>query len=320
MSALAVYERSLALVEERAVRPEEKSVRAEWPRALADVADALAALGEWKTALERYERATTIAQQVDAAAWDRWALGRALVGEGDMHLTLGAADMAQDRFGRALAIIEGLTSEEPDDASARTWLHLVLERIGDSLVAAGKLDAAQGVCRRALAITEELFAADDNATRRHNLAVSLNKMAAVLVQRKQWSSAAGLFERSVALCETQVVQDPTSARAREALWECLIKAGEALAKMTDHSAALVRFRRAFVVAEALGGTAIPAQRRLGASHVCLALALGATGDPDSFIHRRAAEGIFAELRSAGKLSVADRNWLDRIERRGWKFG
>ncbi|MEX0976108.1 MAG: protein kinase [Woeseia sp.] len=140
------------------------------------------------------------------------------------HITLGGAlaqaghlEAAFDNYSQAIDMIERLVAKLPANAFFRRELRLVYSWMGNLLggpasINRGEADAALQYHRKALAIAEELQAADPaSGYARHDLAVSYERVGSALLQIDPQQSAA-FHERALALADELLESSPEEFR------------------------------------------------------------------------------------------------------------
>ena len=137
-------------------------------------------------------------------AWVRWP---SLSGRGD----------AVALFRRALAIREA----QPEPALAE--VADVLNKLGTTLAAHGRLDDAERVLRRSLDLHETLWGSDDP-----RVAKVLHNLAGIAYARGRTEESEALLRRALAIRQATLPEDhPDLAGSREALALLLLERGEA---------------------------------------------------------------------------------------------
>jgi tetratricopeptide (TPR) repeat protein len=103
-------------------RGDDPSVRFEAARAYGRCGDILALEGQTDDARDRYERAVALLEQVPAGPEQRRELGRTQTNLGALLKKAGRFAEAEEAYGRALALRQGLADESPDRPEHRQEL------------------------------------------------------------------------------------------------------------------------------------------------------------------------------------------------------
>ncbi len=114
----------------------------------------------------------------------------------------------EEAHGRAIAILERLLQQEPEDGDSQGNLAAVYNSLGILFSNTGRLEQAEVHFAKALALQQEL---EDRApgTRQRNLAAGLNSLGSVLVKLGRYDEAEDLLRRAMAIGETRAAKNPT---------------------------------------------------------------------------------------------------------------
>jgi tetratricopeptide (TPR) repeat protein len=241
-------------------------------------------------ALDAYER---VVAMDNSDPWDAIYLCR-------LYVQSGALDPARQTAERAL---NRLAPEEVRDRK------VLLDEMGDILVAQGDLDAALTRYRAALEIAKGLVANDPgNAEWRRDLWVSHIKVGDGHLAQGDLDDALTRYQASLAIAEGLARDDPGDAVLRRDFSASHIKVGDVHRARGDLDASLTRYRASLAIREGLArddpGNAAW-RRDLAVSHWKLA----ESGD-DPHHHWAEVVRILEALAADGRLAPPDRGWLD----------
>jgi tetratricopeptide (TPR) repeat protein len=232
---------------------------------------------------------------------------------GDLHRDIGSTAAAAKAFGQALKAAEG--------GDVQRDLGAASNRLGDVLVAQGRLDAALERFEASMAIHGALSSADPgNTVSRRDLSVSLERVGNVLVAQGRLDAALERFEASMAIFEALSSADPSNTVWRRDLSVSLRRVGDVLVAQGQMDAALERFEASMAIREALS-SADPGntvwRRDLSVSLIKVGDVLVAQGRLDAALKRfEAAMAIREALAAADSGNAAWRRdlsvSLDRV--------
>lgn len=219
-----------------------------------------------------------------AAALDRQAAGSAL------HVNRAGIALAEDRYEEAVAEYRLAVAADPDNATARSELGMLLAAGGDlegsraELQAARELEPGNPAHLESLARVLEAASSGEEALGLFREAVDLEparaaghlQLAAALARAGRATEAQASFDRALEL-------DPAGARARLGRAEVLLELGQPEAAVEDLEAAL-RAEPANARASLRLGEALQTLRRPAAARAAFEAALAGTLQP----HERAA--------------------------------
>ncbi|ABE61920.1 Tetratricopeptide TPR_2 [Nitrobacter hamburgensis X14] len=151
---------------------------------------------------------------------------------------------------------EQLLRTDPDNAGWQRNLSVARDRVGDVLVAQGKLPDALKSFRDGLAIRERLASADPgNAGRQRDLSLSHEKIGDVLAVQGKLPEALEAFRSQLAAAERLANADPDNTELRVGLSLSHEKIGEALMAQDKLPEALEAFRNQLDIIEQLARAA-----------------------------------------------------------------
>ncbi len=184
-------------------------------------------------ARDAYEKTVALDQ---SDPWDAIYLGR-------LHQRAGALAAAQRTYASALARLP--ETEERDRG-------VLLNDIGDVLVAQGDLSGALESYRASMAIRERLAKADpNNAGWQRDLSVSHNKIGDVLVALGDLSGALESYRASMAIAERLAKADPNNAGWQRDLSVSYERIGDLEERRGDIVAAIAAYERSLPIAQSL---------------------------------------------------------------------
>jgi tetratricopeptide (TPR) repeat protein len=212
-------------------------------------------------------------------------------------------------------------------ATARRYLGLIHERIGQMLKGQGRIEEALASFQQSLAIREAL-AADQptNATARRDVAIGQEKIADVLMVQADYAGALAQYRKSLRAFEALATSDVKNANASRSLTIALDKVGDALIETGQLAEAFTMYRRSLAIRESLSA-ADPnnheIRRDRAASYTRLGDASLRSGERAGVIasaeerrearswYQRALE-VWLELQRAGALRASETGEPDRI--------
>ena len=213
--ALKAYRDSLAIRERLAAADRSNT---QWQRDLSvsydKVGDVLVAQGKLEEALKAYRDSLAITRAPRRRRSQQYAVAARSVGlvrQGRRRA--GGAGQAATRRSRPTATASPSGSGSPPPIRSNTqWqrdLSVSYDKVGDVLVAQGKLEEALKAYRDSLAIAERLAAADRSNTQwQRDLSVSYDKIGDVLVAQGKLEEALKAYRDSLAIRERLAAADP----------------------------------------------------------------------------------------------------------------
>lgn len=210
---------------------------------------------------------------------------------------------------------EALLAEQPGDPDRLRNVALVNKYVGGHLQVDGKHDEAEVRYRRAMALDEQRFAlAPQNRQVQFDIAIDLANIGSILARKKENAEALRYYERSVAMRERLVENDPKDALARTTLGRVLVTVAKLRHDMGDLASASRDAARAMSLADARRPGADQSVRMVAAR----ALVVLATVD----VAQRRPAGACAKLGEAFEFTprerlisaeASDRFWIERVE-------
>jgi eukaryotic-like serine/threonine-protein kinase len=218
-------------------------------------------LGDLDGAFASYRKAAAIAQTAvrsrsdDVAA--RWVLARSQERLGAALMQRGDAMEAEKDFRRALAIYEPLSAASRGNLQLRQDLARCYDSLGDALGSPAFLSqrntvAALEIYRRALAIDEEIGAADpSNRRARRGVGVESVKIADMLGESFDTVGALERYGAALTIFNQLADGDPSNADLRRTTEVIHGRIAENLAEIDDVDGALASSGQELAIAEAL---------------------------------------------------------------------
>jgi eukaryotic-like serine/threonine-protein kinase len=144
------------------------------------------------------------------------------------------------------------SSLETTQATARRYLGLIHERIGQMFKDEGRIKEALASYQESLAI-REAFAADHqtNTNARRDVAIGQEKIADVLMVQGDFAGALAQYRKSLDTFLALATEDAKNANASRSLTIALDKVGDALVKTGRVAEAIVMYRKSLAIREAL---------------------------------------------------------------------
>jgi eukaryotic-like serine/threonine-protein kinase len=165
---------------------------------------------------------------------------------------MGKPEVALARYRRSLDIANELVKEYPGSRPAKKDLYNGLQALAEAETTAGHRAAAEQQARAALAMIQEISAADrGNAIEKVEVANMSTRLAQVLMDNAKPKEAVPLVLAAVSIMETQVQADPANRTFRRNLAVTELHVVNALRKSGDPAHALAHAQRALVLSEEL---------------------------------------------------------------------
>ena len=126
------------------------------------------------------------------------------------------------------------------------------KRVGDGLVAQGKLQDGLDLYQQSLAIAKRLAEQDkSNAGWQRDLSVGYEKVGDVLVAQGKLQDGLDAYQQSLKIRQTLAEQDKSNAGSQLDLSVSYTKVGDVLVAQGDMAGALKKYRDAFAITEKL---------------------------------------------------------------------
>jgi tetratricopeptide (TPR) repeat protein len=273
---------------------------------LEKVGDVQVRVGDLAAALQCFSRSLIIREHLAAAnpssALAQRDVAGALQKLGNVQFQAGDLAAAQQRFTQSLKISEQLAADNlaadnlgadnlaaknpasaTRNAQAQRDLSISLSKLGDLLVQAGDLAAAQQRFTQSLKISEQLAATNPaSAQAQEDLSVSLDQLGHVLLLGGELAGAQQRFSQSLKIREQLAAANPSSAtvnaQAQRALCMSLDGLGNVKFQGGDLAGALHSFTQSFRIREQLAA-ANPSSATMDAqAQRDLSISLGRLGD------------------------------------------
>jgi tetratricopeptide (TPR) repeat protein/tRNA A-37 threonylcarbamoyl transferase component Bud32 len=217
-----------------------------------------------------------------------------------------------------VADLERMLTADPKNAQFRRNLGVTYNMLGRDLLLVGDTAGALESHRKALAISEEMMAADTSAHVKADAALSLQRLGEAQASKRNYPSALENFRKALALREPMLVAAPANMQARDDVSSLHANIGNVLSATGDTAGARDAFTKAVSLAEENSKQA-PTNARF---RVRLALRYAEIGH----LHRALAEwkvardylaqslAIWEELRNKGALFPAYASKPDEVAR------
>ena len=232
---------------------------------------------------------------------------------GDQYGKLGNIARQRQMAEQARSELVTVVDDEPSELEWRRQLALSDDLIGDAHAAAWQVDDALGAYRAALAIREEVAAADpDNPGWQRDIALSHTSIGDMLRRQGQWAAALDAYRAAAAIHQRLADAAPSDPwRVRDLLLGHL-RVGDMLLKQGDQATAEAEYRTALVLAAGLAvaePTDVQAQWDHAVSLAKVGDALARQGGADAALAAYAASLAILEPLAAGDR--ANRTGLQR---------
>ncbi len=224
----------------------------------------------------------------------RFETGRAYRRVGSINHLLGHRPEASHALRRAIALLEVLAQEFPDEAKYRTELASAYSTLGFTLVDTGETRPGSEAYQRATELMERVASGSPAAPdSRERLAVAYGRLGRL--PGLTTAEAEQALRRAARLCEDLVAEFPDEPRYRADMVESLRNLGYVLAGSGRHRDAENAFREVIATYEAGGTSLAPSHRR----EVLIALNWGLSG---MLLRAGRADDAVGVLRRAVALS------------------
>ncbi len=189
---------------------------------------------------------------------------------GEIHRKLGRADMAEQTFHKALAILEPLAAENPADRQVDRALAITRKQMGDLLFRGNQINRAEALFNEAEKRLEPL-ATSPAATMQDDwlLARTLRSKAELLRRKGDILTAKPVAIRACDLLEQALKADPRSAEARNDLAQSCDFLGRVARDLGEVETCERAYRRAYELLDPLVAEfpTVPRYRE-AMSHAC----------------------------------------------------
>ncbi|MFD2056139.1 caspase family protein [Mesorhizobium calcicola] len=246
----------LANLEQRSRQETDPSVRRDLAISHIKLANIRMAQGDLPTALENYEAARDMLQDLTTSVPDKkdWLGDLAMANDkiGNVLATQGDVGAAAQAYQQSLSIKQQLADAEPGRAYLLRDLTITYDEIGDLAHTAGQLDGAQTAFEESLRI--RLVLAEnkpDDPERQRAVSVSHGKIGDLLRERGNTAGALAAFNKSQAIAEELVRRDPNDTDLKRDVSIGYAKIGNALSDQKNWPPALASYQRALAIARDL---------------------------------------------------------------------
>jgi serine/threonine protein kinase/tetratricopeptide (TPR) repeat protein len=248
----------------------------------------------------------------------REAIANAYRADGDVQFRVGNFERAVAPFTKLLEMWTQMSAEKHDVTQERTGLAVAHAKLADSLVRTRRANEALTHVRIAVAIDQDLAAADRNSLpRMRKLYIDYTLLCLVFRVDPNLAApgeARGAAEKTAELAETMAAADPKNNTALFDLMTAQTLVGDWFRSNHDAKSAVTHYRRAVEAIEKFAATNPAAQLTddsLIFAHQRLASGLGLSGElEEALAHCRKAEEYLAraDQRSPGLEQMLSRRF------------
>lgn len=242
--------------------------------ALNDIGDIFLETGRTREALQHFESARAIAEQLVKADLANVQAQRDLTvfcnNLGDASLELGDAKTAREAYEKGLEVSTHLATAAPHDALSQRALSVSYERLGSLRLKLGDSKGARDLYQKGLALRERLAqAAPASAQAERDLFVAYSKIGDVSLALGETAAAGDAYQKALVSSERICKREPDSAQAQRDLSVAHNKVGYVSLELGDAARAKESYQKALVVRERLAEAdpaSTQAQRDLSVSY------------------------------------------------------
>ncbi|MFI5015474.1 MAG: tetratricopeptide repeat protein [Hyphomicrobiales bacterium] len=243
--------------------------------------------------------------------WRR-AVGISLINIGDVLENQGDLPGALAAFREGLGIAQELAGKDPLNAQWRSDVSLSLQRVVGVLREQGDLSGALAAFSKGLDLARALAATDpNNAQWQRDLSVSLERVGEVLQDEMLLTRALAAYRESLEIMRALTAKDAANTGWRYDVSLSLERVGDVLTAQGDRLGALAAYREGLAIRRALAAMD-PANTEWQTSVVLLLWRL-APADEDPRARWSEALAILTQLKSQGRLTPAQQEWIGTIE-------
>ncbi len=238
------------------LEPDTHYARRERAVNLTSIGDAWLLVGESQKALEAFENARQITEQLAdtypenhyylrdlAIAWDRI---------GDVRMKLGQSPQALEAFEESMNICEELARVSPDERLARRDIWQALDKLGRMDLQLGKIEPAEKLFAEALAMAQALADEDpDDLNAQLDLGICFQRMGDLNMQQGRHAAALEAFERAMQPARRELTEHPENRDARLGMSIALDKRGSALVKLGRSAEARQAYEESLSIVQSL---------------------------------------------------------------------
>jgi len=268
-------------------RSQDPKLRLDHAQAAATLADIIRQTGSPLEALKAYQRAISLAEELQKDDPDSVRVNLALAmlhnQNASVHDALGHRDEAIASLKRANAIMEMALAKHPQDRSLQSELASTQHNLGRNYAAINRIDDALASYNESRTMFEKLHKLQpDNVDTQRLLANTLNSIGMAQGQQGRWNEAVQTFQKAVELSDALAKRYPQKRLLQYAVAQQLSNLGDALARSGQLKKALEPLERARGISEELVRTS-PAitdfHVTLGLCHAVLAQVQIKLGEP-----------------------------------------
>ena len=233
-----------------------------------------ASLGDSAGALESYEKALALRQQLIAANPNDFETSRELARSyrnvGNRLMQTDKASQGLENLKKALVLLEKIVSERPSEVEVRYDLARMYNDLGLALEDWGDISGALANHRKALPLREELQAAEPgNRQRRYDVSVTYTNLGRGLVLSNDVKGALESNQKALDIAEQLVQEESTNVRYRRLLAITYQNDGDYRDILGDKNGALESFRKKLPLDEqSVGQDSANAQARSDLGYSC----------------------------------------------------
>lgn len=218
------------------LEPDTHYARRERAVNLTSIGDAWLVVGESQKALEAFENARQITEQLAdaypqnhfylrdlAIAWDRI---------GDVRMKLGQSHQALAAFEESMDICQELARVSPDERLARRDIWQALDKLGRMDLQLGKIEPAEKFFAEALAVAQALADEDpDDLNAQLDVGICQQRIGDINMQQGRHAAALESYEKAMQPARHELAEHPENRDAQLGMSIALDKRGSALVKL-----------------------------------------------------------------------------------------
>jgi eukaryotic-like serine/threonine-protein kinase len=278
-------------------------------------------IGSKTDALAVHRKALAVRRELAAAAGadveTRLDVARSLGAVGLLLLLTGDADGALGCYAEQQAVAAALTAESPTEA-VQAVMGRSFSDTSFALLQVGKAEDALAASGKAVAILQELVAANPGATKVHSdLADCLIYRGIVFFELGRWAEEEEVEDKVRLTLEKLVEDNPTFMRFKFSLGHTYNNIGSTLFDEGKPAEALATLEKARAISQRLADThpaAAQFQRLLATNHMNIGEALAELGKPaEALASQQRALAIDEKLAEANPSDVMAQCFLAQIE-------
>ena len=196
--------------------------------------------GAYEEALSYFQKSLALSEQIGSTDLSI----RTLVNLGALQRTVGNHAQAEEYLRKGINLIE--TSRIGNFSGNNFWLSLALSNLGE-------ISRLRGDYPQALAYLRKSASFSESAEVNDALAYALGRMAAVMVDQRNFTGALASASRGALIAE--------QTRGRDAEWRAHVEAGRAYRGLNQSSQARQEFEKAIVLVESIRADVVSSEAR-----------------------------------------------------------